>query len=76
MSEWQTIDTAPKDGTVIIGYYGLTAGSDDMHTVMYIPDWRGKGKGQWLSSLCEGNWSEPRMWMSCPNPPEIGYLKP
>jgi hypothetical protein len=62
---WLPIESAPRDGTVILGDYG-----DDPHTVMFMPDWHGKGNGAWRSSLNahgEQDWSEPERWMPIPS---------
>lgn len=61
MSAWQTIDTAPKDGTPILG---LSNG--EMATVR----WRVEGGGYWDLCVCgtsasDGEWW-PSLWMPLP----------
>lgn len=63
MSEWQPIETAPKDGTKVLGWDGGT-----MTTV----EWYELG-GYW-SLLAVGAWAEdsewvPTHWMPLPEPP-------
>ena len=71
LSGWQPIETAPKDGTVILGDYSLDGSGDDLHTVMYMKDWHGDGMGQWLSSICTGKWNAPKRWMPLPPPADL-----
>ena len=62
MSEWQPIETAPKDGTAVLVYDGKIT----------TAEWYGLG-GYW--SLCRvGAWAEdsetdPTHWMPLPDPP-------
>jgi hypothetical protein len=64
MSDWQPIETAPKDGTQILSY-GL-GGDQDLAVIAW--DTRGKS---WF--LCDGdqrdNWIGVTHWMSLPLPP-------
>jgi len=68
MSEWQPIETAPQDGTVIAGWNS----TDNCITTVH---WE---HGYWIleygerDGFCE--W-EPTHWISLPNPPtkiEVG----
>ena len=62
---WKSMESAPRDGQVILGDYGC----DEVHTVMYRPDWHGEGKGAWRASCDDpefSDWSEPRRWMPVP----------
>lgn len=82
MSEWRTIDSAPKDGTEIIGvfYYEWNYGDVTVYGPWTIA-WDGK---KWRSSWDESevieysDWSgtdykqldsSPTHWMPLPNPP-------
>ncbi len=66
MGEWQSIETAPKDGTPVLLYIPSV---NDMVTAKYL------GR-QWV--LCEfGGYAEdgdldgdPTHWMPLPSPPE------
>ena len=61
MSEWQPIETAPKDGTTILAIGKLR---------MYLIHWV---KGFWLNSEYVYEVPNDRYthWMPLPNPPEI-----
>lgn len=59
--EWQTIDTAPRDGTIILGYeIGVVAQTEFKH-------------GEWsLSGYCWNDHSQyfyPSHWMPLPTLP-------
>ena len=60
MSKWQPIETAPKDGTVILGF-------EDMYFPMLWVHNRWELSGVvW----CDGSDEvEPTHWMPLPNPP-------
>ena len=62
---WKPIDTAPKDGTCILGY------ADDETTVVY---WFHVGRNWELSvsgAYCDdGEWT-PTHWMPLPSPPGV-----
>ena len=61
MNEWQPIETAPKDGTRIVGYCPRQAWGPEVRIV-----WS-KGKG-WKSQ--HGWWSSnPTHWIPLPDPP-------
>ena len=36
MSEWQTIETAPKDGTIVLVYEGYYKSGNLIHTAQYL----------------------------------------
>lgn len=72
MSEWQLIETAPKDGTMVL---------------LWWPFWRkdravvGKfgfeGIRQWFASeALEGDGDPPTHWMPLPDPPAVRCLSP
>ncbi len=73
-AEWQPIETAPKDGTAVLGYAGETmttifwrAAGDDL-SLEHFPD----KKGYW--SVCPGltmwgSWT-PTHWTPLPNKPK------
>lgn len=68
-SGWRSLDSAPRDGSTILGDYSPegTEDGDDVHTVLYMPDWHGKGKGQWRDSTCSHDFAEPFRWMPVPH---------
>jgi len=70
MTEWQPIDTAPKDGTAILiwpaksSFYG-----DD--TISYIVRWQ-DWKGCWIEASGEEyDTFYPTHWMPLPAPPKM-----
>jgi hypothetical protein len=71
MSEWQPIETAPKDGTRILGYDATDADDTQPQIVCWlgIPD-----KPGWYITFdhtpCNGDvWKPPTHWMPLPQPP-------
>jgi hypothetical protein len=85
MSEWQPIDSAPKDGARFIGYGNPTSGHDAMAQETYWQDYgkgslafddfkNGKGpKGAFWWSEPVHNWThswKPTHWMPLPEPPK------
>ena len=62
--EWQPIETAPKDGTPVLGYR-----DGDMATVEWRATW-----GEWVLAVpgayAEDDDWKPSHWMPLPNPPE------
>lgn len=75
MMKWQPIETAPRDGTEILGIY-LCSGFADYSIVRWINgDWRGFCDGEHSvrsQSGSETNYHEPFLthWMPLPSPPE------
>lgn len=67
MSEWQTIDTAPKDGTkIIVGWFEFP-GQDQMHLVR----WHSIQKAWCDSYMCFGTapHQQPTHWRPRPERP-------
>jgi hypothetical protein len=66
MSEWQPIETAPKDGTRVIARQGFTV--DTMFWSKRI--WA--GGGGWVSDICRSETYvySPTHWMPLPDPPQ------
>lgn len=65
--KWQPIETAPKDGTAILGYFGQTAGDEppDMAVIRYDK------KYEWvIADLDTEQVDEPTHWMPLPDPPK------
>lgn len=62
MSEWQPIETAPKDGTYILGY-----GEHDHrgHYIDAIHWWHDRWTIEWMSGF-----QRPTHWMPLPAPPK------
>lgn len=79
MNKWQPIDTAPKDGELVIGY-GVWAGEingvSDMPIIQII--YWGGGKGDypgtdwWVGygSDAYATWLRATHWMPLPEPPQ------
>lgn len=65
MSGWQSIETAPRDGTEIIAYFGMT-------NPKYAESVRWS-HGQWAWAQ-DGDYplDGPTHWMPLPPPPEVG----
>ena len=76
MSEWQTIDTAPKDGTKILvingnkGGYGGACGESQEAYSMGVAKWY---KGTWVAiDCCDGvSTYKPTHWQPLPAPPKV-----
>ena len=63
MSEWQPIETAPKDGTEVLGFVSSDTGADDFFAVICF--W----ENQWrVSSVLDA--TDVTHWMPLPEPPE------
>ena len=74
MTEWQPIETAPKDGTVLIGK--IPNGNLDFNNeikwvsgwcALYKMEWGGMKKEIWLKLNDE---HQPTHWMPLPKPPK------
>ena len=66
---WQPIDTAPKDGTEILGW--------NYHLGRHIVSWAVQPchnpHPAWISSTCRTNHLDPPThWMPLPTPPNTG----
>jgi len=70
VSEWQPIETAPKDGTRILLYQREGDGMDDNRTVAegawgeWLP-----GEYEWCM-VQQDAWTAPTHWMPLPEPPK------
>jgi hypothetical protein len=64
VSEWQSIETAPKDGTIVLltrkGSRAICTGHYKPPPPLY-PDWR-----VWIGCIIK----EPTHWMHCPEAPQ------
>lgn len=75
MSEWQPIETAPKDGTRILvagnGRVDIAHWEKDVSEVLVAaypnPYWQECDNSSWF--LLGEKWFEPTHWMALPNPP-------
>ena len=84
MSEWQPIETAPKDGrTMLVGYLnshgnwrtmrGRWYSQDTIEEEWEDPDLAGEG---WYETVVESDeypncwWTTPTHWMPLPEPPK------
>jgi hypothetical protein len=80
MSEWQPIETAPKDGTKIVAWGFLANRAPEMGVirsetpVAHVMMWRsytGLDAGDWVStSIGIALAQHPTHWMPLPAPPE------
>jgi hypothetical protein len=66
MSEWQKIETAPKDGTIILAYCPnhFYNGGAFIGEAVFIPEF-----SIWEERI-DGCVVEPTHWMPLPNPPK------
>jgi hypothetical protein len=78
MSDWQPIETAPKDGTPILGTDGARLARFHWHTYTWPRQssiWLQHGCTAWSEEVdvhnFEGTWEsfEPTHWMPLPEPP-------
>ena len=77
MSNWQPIETAPKDGTHIIGYEPPCMKTGGVIGVFWLKPYKRKfldmGEvnmgGQWRYSVHDQVVAEPTYWMPLPKPP-------
>lgn len=85
MTEWQPIESAPKDGTEILacvnGFVPAVAWweelpDDIMEHISEREKWRSveaaefETEEQWMEHWT-GSWYEPTHWMPLPEPPEL-----
>lgn len=72
MSEWQPIETAPRDGTRVLGADGITV--DIMHWSTSV--WA--NGGGWVNDLARSDtWVySPDYWMQIPKSPWTGRDQP
>ena len=77
MSEWQPIETAPKDGSVV-----LIADAEHVNEAHYVfevgeflvsnypdPYWEKYDHSYWDRHNDDSDWYEPTHWMPLPPPP-------
>jgi hypothetical protein len=62
---WQSIDTAPRDGTVVIGFDPSNVGNDYLNNVEFMR-WI---NGAWLDPATHT--CRPTHWMPLPEPPML-----
>lgn len=84
MSEWQPIETAPKDGTEIIGCFSDNYGYQDEPTVfgpwtirwkgnMWVSSWDGYGVIEYMGDFGTDYKTpdvQPTHWLPLPEPPK------
>lgn len=68
-TEWRPIETAPKDGTFILGYYSETTYPHEYVTRYAVVQWLpvGDEHGEWFEDTGEVLW--PTHWQPLPLPP-------
>ena len=73
LGAWQPIETAPRDGSLILGTDGCIVGA-----MWWAPE-REPGYpwsfvGEWMGMAQDNAWQDgqhgPRYWMAMPNPPQ------
>lgn len=71
MSEWRTIDSAPKDGTAFLAYYPQRRGFSARQDCIPV-FWSGWGGGCWQNSTSGHHITgdEPSHWQELPDPPK------
>ncbi len=78
MSEWQPIESAPKDGTWILLGGGRTDDEDDARTIA-VGQWTNYLNGgttswhwqfAWYDGGYYGAYNNPTHWMPLPEPPK------
>jgi hypothetical protein len=78
MTDWQPIETAPKDGSFILSGYWIDVGLDDCRPVFFNdvvffhkdnPSPRAK-KGKWYTAATGDEAETPTHWMPLPEPPK------
>jgi hypothetical protein len=70
MMEWQPIETAPKDGTTVLGYFGGRSGYVSRQDIVPIC-WSGWGGGVWDNATSGHHMGDdPSHWMPLPPPPK------
>jgi hypothetical protein len=83
MSEWQPIDTAPKDGTWVLLCGGVAGGYEDNRydfpwPPMVVAHWEARQLfgGYWVfaayDGFCELSYENPTHWMPAPIVPAFG----
>ena len=73
MSDWQTIESAPKDGTWILLFVTEPAGSDYAIATGEPEGWSHIDVGRWHDDVGEFervHAGEPTHWMPLPPPPK------
>lgn len=63
MSEWQIIESAPKDGRQILGFERWGGGPDDW--AMSVCYW----DGMWVADITASRPPKPTHWQELPPPP-------
>ncbi|WP_179954011.1 DUF551 domain-containing protein [Denitrobaculum tricleocarpae] len=65
MSEWQPIETAPKDGTWVLGFQRRSAPQDTIQVWTFS-----YSENLWINAADSNDFDEqPSHWMPLPTPP-------
>jgi hypothetical protein len=71
MSEWLPIETAPKDGSAVLGYFPGYDGVSFARRDVIAMYWSGWGGGIWdCASSGHHIHQSPTHWMPLPSPPD------
>lgn len=72
MSAWQPIETAPRDGALILCFYPDRHGHD-RYSLRYwaMGDWPSSGRTEgWSDQYRQLRKTEPTHWQTLPEPPQ------
>ena len=68
---WQPIETAPRDGTLILGLYTYGTANPDYGIIRWTATFEDGGVvGWWTDQFCDEAWNEPQLWQPLPEPPK------
>jgi hypothetical protein len=80
MSDWQPIETAPKDGTWLLLAGGKCEGDEGDEGRIVSGQWAGgtdpRWQFAWYDSGYYGEYSDPSHWMPLPAPPASPSFSP
>lgn len=71
-AQWQPIETAPKDGTQILGFCADAAAGREFWVVLWVEDEEYPDGGFWLDASKQDSMTvdaEPTHWVPLPAPP-------
>lgn len=68
-SEWQPIETAPRDGTWVWAYYPVKTFEDRQQVAQWVTD--GHGESRWVDASDHIDWTQPTHWAPLPAPPVV-----
>ncbi len=75
MSSWQTIETAPKDGTRFLGAYRRFCGRGDPWMIFVMRGNRDKMRFDCVPRRSPKAHRQPTHWMPLPSPPSEPHIQ-